>query len=83
MRRVIQLLLAATTLMTASRVSARFGVTDTPKLGDSVDFQTFELDGEVRNILWCGNNDEIILLLSSDGSIYRSRDRGASWKRLK
>ena len=49
----------------------------------AVDFQTFELEGEVKSLLWCGNNDEIILLHSADGSIYRSRDRGESWKRLK
>ena len=49
----------------------------------SVDFQTFELDGQVHDMLWCGQNDEIILVQSSDGTVYRSRDRGLSWKRLK
>jgi len=34
-------------------------------------------------MLWCGQNDEIILVQSSDGTVYRSRDRGLSWKRLK
>ena len=52
-------------------------------MSNAVDFQTFELEGEVKSILWCGNNDEIILLHAADGSIYRSRDRGESWKRLK
>ena len=37
----------------------------------------------MKSILWCGNNDEIILLHSADGIVYRSRDRGQSWKRLK
>jgi len=49
----------------------------------SVDFQTFELDGSVHDMLWCGAGDEIILVQSSDGTVYRSRDRGLSWKRLK
>jgi len=53
------------------------------KMSAGVDFQTFELDGEVRNLLWCGNSDEIILMHTADGSVYRSRDRGSSWKRLK
>jgi hypothetical protein len=50
---------------------------------DFVDFQTFELDGEITNMLWCGNTDESILVQTDDGSIYRSRDRGSNWKRLK
>ena len=52
-------------------------------MSSSIDFQTFELDGEVKNLLWCGTNDEIILLQAADGTVYRSRDRGQSWKRLK
>lgn len=33
--------------------------------------------------MWCGVNDETILVQTSDGTIYRSRDRGGTWKRLK
>jgi hypothetical protein len=29
---------------------------------DSVEFQTFELDGEIRDMMWCGNSDENILI---------------------
>ena len=47
-----------------------------------VDFQTFELNGSVEDMMWCGTNDETILVHTSDGSIYRSRDRGSNWKRL-
>jgi hypothetical protein len=49
----------------------------------TIDFQTFELDGHVHDILWCGANDETILVHTDDGGIFRSRDRGANWKRLK
>mmetsp|Transcript_36631 Transcript_36631/g.48088 ORF Transcript_36631/g.48088 Transcript_36631/m.48088 type:complete len:134 (+) Transcript_36631:145-546(+) len=48
-----------------------------------VDFQTFDLDGQVHDLMWCGFNDETILMHTTDGTIYRSRDRGLSWKRLK
>ena len=34
-------------------------------------------------MFWCGANDETILVRSHDGTIYRSRDRGSNWKRLK
>lgn len=49
----------------------------------TIDFQTFELDGHVHDILWCGANDETILVHTDDGGIFRSRDRGANWKRLR
>ena len=48
-----------------------------------VDFQTFDLDGQVHDLMWCGFNDETILMHTTDGTIYRSRDRGLSWKRLR
>lgn len=34
-------------------------------------------------MMWCGSSDENILIHTSDGSIYRSRDKGANWKRLR
>jgi photosystem II stability/assembly factor-like uncharacterized protein len=52
-------------------------------MAQAVDFQTFQLDAEVKSVLWCGNNDEIILLHSTDGGVYRSRDRGENWKKLR
>jgi len=32
--------------------------------------------------MWCGNTNEVILVQSEKGTIYRSRDRGESWKKL-
>ena len=49
---------------------------------DSVDYHKFEMDGEVRDILWCGATNEAILILTEKGSVYKSRDRGNSWKKL-
>jgi photosystem II stability/assembly factor-like uncharacterized protein len=49
---------------------------------DSVDYHKFELDSSVRDIMWCGNKNEAILVLSEKGSVYRSRDRGTTWKKL-
>jgi len=48
-----------------------------------VDFQTFDLDGQVHDLMWCGYQDEVVLMHTAEGSVYRSRDRGLSWKRLK
>jgi len=52
-------------------------------MADRVDFQTFELDSEIQDLVWCGANDENVLVQTSTGSIYRSRDRGSNWKKLK
>ena len=40
------------------------------------------MDGLVRDIMWCGSNNDVILVLTEKGTVYRSRDRGYSWKKL-
>jgi len=83
--------LCATSILTAP-VAARMGGDPNKNAASSskkevmsskVDFQTFDLDGQVHDLMWCGFNDETILMHTTDGTIYRSRDRGLSWKRLK
>jgi hypothetical protein len=49
---------------------------------DKVSFQIFEIDSPLLDIMWCGNTNEVILVQSEAGTIYRSRDRGDSWKKL-
>ena len=49
---------------------------------DKVSFQIFEIDSPLGDIMWCGNTNEVILVQSELGTIYRSRDRGDSWKKL-
>mmetsp|Transcript_2618 Transcript_2618/g.4051 ORF Transcript_2618/g.4051 Transcript_2618/m.4051 type:complete len:159 (+) Transcript_2618:90-566(+) len=34
------------------------------------------------DIMWCGPTNEVILAQSLHGTVYRSRDKGDSWKRL-
>ena len=80
-RKILAALCAATALLCMQPVHG-YGSRESEK-ALAVDFQTFELDGQVHDLMWCGQNDEIILGQSSDGTIYRSRDRGLSWKRLK
>lgn len=41
-----------------------------------------EIDSALVDIMWCGNTNEVILVQSTRGTIYRSRDRGDSWKKL-
>jgi len=49
---------------------------------DKVSFQIFEIDGPLLDIMWCGSTNEVILVQSEAGTVYRSRDRGDSWKKL-
>ena len=49
---------------------------------DQIDYNKYELDSPVSDMLWCGNNNEVILVLSNKGSVYRSRDRGTTWRKL-
>jgi photosystem II stability/assembly factor-like uncharacterized protein len=49
---------------------------------DKVNFQIFEIDSPLSDIMWCGNTNEVILVQTEKGTIYRSRDRGDSWKKL-
>jgi len=32
--------------------------------------------------MWCGNTNEVILVQTQEGTIYRSRDKGDSWKKM-
>ena len=98
MRRIISTLYSAAFFLgsTSSVVEGRMGgntgsdssssSSDTgfhKDMASAVDFQTFDLDGQVHDLMWCGYNDEVVLMHTSEGTIYRSRDRGLSWKRLK
>ena len=49
---------------------------------DKVNFQVFEIDSALKDIMWCGPTNEVILVQSNSGTIYRSRDRGDSWKKM-
>ena len=40
------------------------------------------MDSPVEDIMWCGTGNEVILVLTAFGTIYRSRDRGGSWKKM-
>ena len=49
---------------------------------DKVVFEMFEIDSPLIDIMWCGNTNEVILVQTEKGTVYRSRDRGDSWKKL-
>lgn len=91
MRRKI---LASFTTLTAllGTAMARMGASDSwsgskggsvgLNMASNVEFTSFELEGDVKDLLWCGSNDEIVLMQTTEGVVYRSRDRGGTWKKL-
>ena len=49
---------------------------------DMIDYNKYEIDSNVNDMMWCGSQNEVILVLTQKGTVYRSRDRGSSWKKL-
>ena len=88
MRRIALLtaLCASALLLTANRVAASVGMHKKQEhkanMSAAADFQTFDLEGQVHDLMWCGYNNEIIMMHTSEGLLYRSRDRGLSWKKM-
>ena len=48
----------------------------------TIDFSRFELDSTPRDLVWCGVDNSIAIILTEKNSIYRSEDRGMNWKKL-
>ena len=49
---------------------------------DKVSPQSMAIDSPLQDIMWCGPTNEVILVQTEAGTIYRSRDRGDSWKKM-
>jgi Ni/Co efflux regulator RcnB len=49
---------------------------------DNIDYNRYDLDTPVSDMMWCGTSNEVILVLTESGTVYRSRDRGATWRKL-
>jgi photosystem II stability/assembly factor-like uncharacterized protein len=47
-----------------------------------IDYNKYEMDSPIHDMMWCGTSNEVILVLSNAGTVYRSRDRGQGWKKL-
>ena len=49
---------------------------------DTVEFQSNELDSPIQNVLFCGADNEVMLGLTKKRSVYRSENKGFSWRPL-
>lgn len=44
-----------------------------------LDFNSFQSDSEITELIWCGEKNEVMIILSEDHTVYRSDDNGKSW----
>ena len=48
----------------------------------NIEFTKFEFDSIPIDLAWCGTQNEVIIILTSKHSIYRSIDKGMHWSLL-
>jgi len=49
---------------------------------DTVELQALDLDSAVTDVLFCGAESEVLLALTQKRSVYRSENKGFSWRLL-
>ncbi len=47
-----------------------------------IDHKQYDLDSAPKDLVWCGNNRESVLVLTELDSLYKSEDKGFTWKKL-
>ena len=48
----------------------------------SLSYHTSKVDSPPEDLIWCGYNNDIIILLTETSSVYRSKDKGNTWELL-
>jgi hypothetical protein len=51
-------------------------------LSGTIDFKQYDIDAQPVDLVWCGANRDTVFIVSELNSLYRSDDRGFSWKKL-
>ena len=59
-----------------------FGLLYTLIFSYSVDYHLTSLDSPPEDLIWCGNARDTIFILTETSSVYKSTDKGFSWKNL-
>jgi hypothetical protein len=47
-----------------------------------IDFKQYDIDANPKDLVWCGPNRETVFVLTELNSLYRSDDKGFSWKKM-
>jgi hypothetical protein len=48
----------------------------------TIDFKQYDIDAQPIDLHWCGENRDTVFIVTELNSLYRSDDRGFSWKKL-
>jgi hypothetical protein len=51
-------------------------------ISGTIDFKQYDIDAQPVDLVWCGTNRDTVFIVSELNSLYRSDDRGFSWKKL-
>ncbi len=49
----------------------------------NVDFSQNFIDSPLLDILWCGSEKQTILILTDKGTVYKTKDLGKNWDKLR
>jgi photosystem II stability/assembly factor-like uncharacterized protein len=55
---------------------------ESASLADTVDFKSYNIEGQVANMKWC-NEGKNVLVLTDQNHLYRSTDFGRNWTPLR
>lgn len=47
-----------------------------------VDFKQYDIDAHPKDLVWCGPNRDTVLVVTEMNSLYRSDDKGFTWKKM-
>lgn len=48
----------------------------------TIEHKQYDLDATPKDLIWCGPNRESVLVLTEADSLYKSEDKGFTWKKL-
>jgi hypothetical protein len=51
-------------------------------LGGNIELKQYDIDSQAVDLVWCGHNRETVFVQTELNSLYRSDDKGLSWKKL-
>lgn len=47
----------------------------------NLELSHFVTDSEIKELIWCGTNNQVLLILSEDHTVYHSPDQGKNWEK--
>jgi hypothetical protein len=48
----------------------------------TIDFKQYDIDANPKDLVWCGPARDTVIVVTELNSLYRSDDKGFTWKKL-